>query len=169
MEMDATQKLELFRQAFFPPPPEVDLEDTKDHIYPDLLHFPPITLDKVIEAIQRMPGNKAPGKDTIPSHLMRKGKMRLRHHLYQRGVPDVPDGDCRCGKAIQTVQHVLLACPLFKDLREQFLGRLGGGLEGGGNLRVILNTPKLAIRAAKFMLRTRLLGQFGAVNEDQIS
>jgi hypothetical protein len=65
------------------------------------------------------------------------------------------------------VQHVLLACPIFKDLREQFLGKPGRGLEGGGNLRTILNMPKLAIRAAKFMLRTRLLGQFGAVNEEE--
>lgn len=64
------------------------------------------------------------------------------------------------------MRHVLLACLAFKDLREQFLGRPGGGLEGGGNLKMILNMPKLAIRAAKFMLRTRLLGQFGAVNEE---
>jgi len=83
-------------------------------------------------------------------------------------VLDVPDGDCHCGRATQTVRHVLLACPVFKDLREQFLGRPGGGLEGGGNLRTILNTPKLAIRAAKSMLQTRLLGQFGAVDEEEI-
>jgi len=100
---------------------------------------------------------------------MRTGKIGLRHYLYQRGVPDISDGDCRCGKATQTVRHLLLACPVFKDLREQFLGRPGGGLVGGGNLKTILNTLKLAIRAAKFMLRTRLLGQFGAVNEEEVS
>jgi len=81
-------------------------------------------------------------------------------------VPGIPDEDCRCGKATQTVRHVLLTCPIFKDLREQFLGKPGGGLEGGKNLKVILNTPKLAIRAAKFMLNTRLLGQFRSVNEE---
>lgn len=70
METNATKKLELFRQAFFPPPPEVDLEDTQDHVYPDPLHFPPITLDEITGAIRRMPGNKGPGKDTIPSHLL---------------------------------------------------------------------------------------------------
>ena len=98
---------------------------------------------------------------------MRTGKIGLRCYLYQRGVPDIPDGNCRCGKATQTVQHILLACPIFKDLQEQFLVKPGGGLEGGGNLRTILNTPKLAIRAAKFMLRTRLPGQFGAINEEE--
>lgn len=70
METDATKKLDLFRQAFFPPPPEVDLEDTKDHIYPEPLHFPPITLEEITRAIRHMPGNKAPGKDTISSHLL---------------------------------------------------------------------------------------------------
>lgn len=70
MEMDATKKLELFKQAFFPPPPEVDLEDTKDQVYPEPLHFPLITLDEITGTIRRMPRNKAPGKDTIPSHLL---------------------------------------------------------------------------------------------------
>jgi len=41
------------------------------------------------------------------------------------------------------VWHVLLACPIFKDLREQFLGKPGRELEGG-NLRTIVNTPKFA-------------------------
>ena len=53
MEMDATKKLELFKQAFFPPPPEVDLEDTKDQVYPEPLHFPLITLDEITGAIRR--------------------------------------------------------------------------------------------------------------------
>jgi hypothetical protein len=70
METDATRKLELFREAFFPPPPEVDLEDIKDYRYPSPLCFPPITLNEVIKSIKRMPGRKAPGKDTIPSHLL---------------------------------------------------------------------------------------------------
>ena len=70
METDAIKKLELFRQAFFPPPSEVDLEDTEDHVHPDPLHFPLITLDEITGAIGCMPGNKAPGKDTIPSHLL---------------------------------------------------------------------------------------------------
>lgn len=61
---------------------------------------------------------------------MRTGKIGLRHYLYRYGVPDMQDGDCRCGRTTQTVRHVLLACPLFKNLREQYLARPGGRLEG---------------------------------------
>ena len=70
METDTTKKLELFKQAFFPPPLEVDLEDTKDQVYPEPLHSPLITLGEITGAIRRMPKNKAPGKDAIPSHLL---------------------------------------------------------------------------------------------------
>jgi tubulin alpha len=99
---------------------------------------------------------------------MRTGKIGLRYYLYQRGVPDIQDGDCHCGRATQTVRHVLLACPLFRDLRQQYLTKPGGGLEGGGDVKTILNSPKLAVRAAKSMLQTGLLGQFGAVRQDEI-
>jgi hypothetical protein len=70
MEMDATRKLELFREAFFPPPPEVDLEDIKGYRYLNLVYFPPITLNKVIKSIKYMPGRKVLGKDIIPSYLL---------------------------------------------------------------------------------------------------
>jgi ribonuclease HI len=99
---------------------------------------------------------------------LRTGKIGLRHFLYQRGVPNIPDADCQCGKATQTVQHVLLACPLLKSLREEIFGRRLGGPDGEGSLKKILTTPKLAIRAAKFMVRTGLLGQFGAVDREEI-
>jgi hypothetical protein len=70
METDATRKLELFREAFFPPPPEVDLEDIKGYRYLSLVYFPLITLNKVIKLIKYMPGRKALGKDIILSHLL---------------------------------------------------------------------------------------------------
>lgn len=70
LETDAARKLELFKEAFFPPPPEVDLSDIKDYRYPSPLHFPPITWKDVAEAIRKMAGRKAPGKGTIPSHLL---------------------------------------------------------------------------------------------------
>jgi hypothetical protein len=73
MKTETTKKLELFKQAFFPPPPEVDLEDITDYAYPTPLEFQPITLNEVTQAIKHMPGRKAPGKDTIPSHFL--------HHL----------------------------------------------------------------------------------------
>jgi hypothetical protein len=99
---------------------------------------------------------------------MRTGKIGLRHYLYQRGVPDVPNSDCQCGRATQSVRHILLACPTFSGLREEIFGGRSGGPEGEGSVKKILNTPKLAIQAAKFMLRTGLLGQFGAVRREEI-
>ncbi|GFF80079.1 predicted protein [Aspergillus lentulus] len=72
LETDATKKLEMFKEAFFLPPPEVDLTDIRGFEYPSLIQLPPITLREVTEAIRRMPGKKAPGKDTIPSHLLHR-------------------------------------------------------------------------------------------------
>jgi hypothetical protein len=99
---------------------------------------------------------------------LRTGKIGLRHYLYQQGVLNVPDADCQCGKATQTVQHVLLTYPLLKSLRKEIFSRRFRGPEGEGSLKKILNTPKLAIRAAKFMVRTGLLGQFRAVDRVEI-
>lgn len=98
---------------------------------------------------------------------MRTGKIGLRHYLYQRGVPDIQDGNCRCGRATQTVRHVL-TCPLFRNLREQYLTKSGGGIGGRGDVETILNTTRLAVRAGRFIPRTGLLGQFGAVRQDEI-
>lgn len=72
METDARKKLEMFREAFFPPPPEVDLSDIRNYQYPNPIPLPLITLREVTEAIRHMPGKKAPGKDTILSHLLHR-------------------------------------------------------------------------------------------------
>jgi hypothetical protein len=37
------------------------------------------------------------------------------------------------------------------------------------DLKEILNTPKLARKAARFMILTRLLRQYGVISEDMIS
>ena len=46
------------------------------------------------------------------------------------------------------------------------------GLIGAGrrviDLRVLLNTPKMAIKAAKFMIQTKLIGHYGAIAHDKI-
>ncbi|GFF96865.1 pol-like protein [Aspergillus lentulus] len=59
LETDATKKLEMFKEAFFLPPPEVDLTDIRGFEYPSLIQLPPITLREVTEAIRltlRKPG-----------------------------------------------------------------------------------------------------------------
>ena len=83
-------------------------------------------------------------------------------------VPDVTSGDCECGRGNQTVRHVLLACPMFNDLRREVWNK-GTTRPARMDLREILNTPKLARKVASFMIQTRLLGQFGAVLQNEIS
>jgi hypothetical protein len=74
----------------------------------------------------------------------------------------------KCGRATQSVRHILLACSTLSGLREEIFGTRSGGPEGEGSVKTVLNTPKLAIQAAKCMLRTGLLGQFGAVRREEI-
>jgi len=99
---------------------------------------------------------------------MRTEKIGLRQFLYQRHVPGVEDGQCECGRGSQTVRHVLLACPRHTVLRRRIWGEVPGRRIEGKDLKEILNTPAQATKAAKFMILTRLLGQFGAVSKDEI-
>lgn len=69
------------------------------------------------------------------------------------------------------MRHVLLACPRFCDLRREIWEGNDGRRErmDSSDLEEILNTPRLAKKAARFMILTRLLGQYGAVSENEIS
>ncbi|EDN05278.1 predicted protein [Histoplasma mississippiense (nom. inval.)] len=94
---------------------------------------------------------------------MRTGKIGLRQFLYERKVPDITDTLCECGNGNQTVRHVLLACPRFNSLRAA-TWKDGDGRRERLDLREILTKPKLAKKAARFMILTRLLGQYGAIS-----
>jgi ribonuclease HI len=85
---------------------------------------------------------------------MRTEKVGLRDFLSSRRVPGYSDARCDCGARRQTVAHVLLDCRNHRDTRRQELGRY----PGRNNLRVILNTRKLATKAIRFMEQTRILG-----------
>jgi hypothetical protein len=98
---------------------------------------------------------------------MRTGKIGLKQFLFGRKVPEVTDTTCECGHGSQTVRHVLLACPRFNDLRRKTWEREDGRRERM-DLKEILNKPKLAKKAARFMILTRLLGQYGAISEKNI-
>ncbi|EDN04466.1 predicted protein [Histoplasma mississippiense (nom. inval.)] len=98
---------------------------------------------------------------------MRTGKIGLRQFLYERKVPEITDTLCECGGGNQTVRHVLLACPRFNNLRAETWEN-GEGRRDRFDLKEILTTPKLAKKAARFMILTRLLGQYGAITEDKI-
>ncbi len=51
---------------------------------------------------------------------------------------------------------------MFKYLRREIMGK------GMTDLREILDTPKWARKAASFMIRTELLGQYGAISENDM-
>ncbi|GAT19404.1 pol-like protein [Aspergillus luchuensis] len=88
METDVKEKLDMFKDAFFPQPPEVDLTDVRNYKYPSPMQLPPITRREVTEAIRHMPGKKTPGKDTIPSHLLRHISPYIAEPLAT--LPSVP-------------------------------------------------------------------------------
>lgn len=82
VETDPQRKMEIFKQAFFPPAPEVDLSDIRNYRYCEAHILPPITQDEVKGAIQSMSGKKAPGADKIPSHLLQKILYFLLPNLH---------------------------------------------------------------------------------------
>jgi hypothetical protein len=86
---------------------------------------------------------------------MRTEKIGLRDYLWRRKVLGFDDPGCNCGEGRQTVSHVLLRCRNYRDLRRREFGT-GGRMD----LRAILNEPKLATKAIRFMEQTHLLGQF---------
>ncbi|KAJ6016472.1 zinc knuckle domain protein [Penicillium herquei] len=61
-------KATAFQQAFFPQPPLADLSDIQDFRYPsNPINFPPITRHEILNVISDVPGDKAPGEDSIPN------------------------------------------------------------------------------------------------------
>ena len=92
---------------------------------------------------------------------LRTAKIGLRQFLFLRKVPDVDDDKCECRRGSQTVRHVLFSCPLHHDLRQETWGR--ERTRELQDLRKVLGAPALALKAAKFMRNTGLLGQFEAI------
>lgn len=86
---------------------------------------------------------------------MRTGKIALKAYLHH--IKRAPDRNCSCGEP-QTVQHILLLCSNHNNLREQVWGR---------NLPTCHTSVliKDAYRAAKFITKTGLLGQFTRASE----
>ncbi|PQE23306.1 Ribonuclease H protein [Rutstroemia sp. NJR-2017a BBW] len=86
---------------------------------------------------------------------MRKAKIGLRQLLYLRKVPDVDNDKCECRRGSQTVRHILFSCPLYYELRQETWGERTRDQQ---DLRKVLGAPDPALKAAKFMRNTGLLG-----------
>lgn len=96
---------------------------------------------------------------------MRTGKIGLRKFLYERNVPDIEDTECACGEGEETVRHVLTECSQFSELRKiMWADEVRKARFNWIDLRSILTTPAFLKKAAEFMQKTGLLGQYRGLN-----
>ena len=73
---------------------------------------------------------------------MRTGRIGL--HDYSRNVPDISSPNCICSLKTQTIPHILLACPLFKDLQKHIWTDGSGRTRQIADTKTILNSPALS-------------------------
>jgi hypothetical protein len=107
------------------------------------------------------------GRDKAHSAILtqlRTGKIGFNAFLYERKVPTVSSPRCPCDLGAMTVRHVLLACPEWKDLRDEYIRSLQYT-----NLSSILNSPKGCTAAISFIIHTRLLEQFKGIASESLA
>ena len=99
---------------------------------------------------------------------IRTETIRPRQFLFRRNAPDIADDKCDCERGNRTVKHVLTACPRHINLRREIWKDESKWRREVWDLKQILNTPTLAVKAATFIVLTRLHGQFEAVSKNDI-
>ncbi|KAH1637736.1 hypothetical protein KXX16_004844, partial [Aspergillus fumigatus] len=85
---------------------------------------------------------------------MQTGKIALASYLISFGA--LPTTDCACGHDRQDVQHILIVCPTYAGLQLRAVWQRSRET----NYARLLCEPDLVRQAARFMIATRLLGQF---------
>lgn len=76
-----SEKTSLFRDAFFPTPPEANLSDIWNARYDDQIAMPDITEKEVLDSIQAASPLKAAGPDGIPDKVLQEASYMLVGHL----------------------------------------------------------------------------------------
>ena len=87
----------------------------------------------------------------------RTGKIGLRSYLHSISAED--SRNCPCGADTQSVEHILLCCREFKELRETMWE-----IQREIDLKALLGSAELAKRPAQFLINTRALPQFSHAN-----
>ncbi len=92
---------------------------------------------------------------------MRTGKIGLRKFLLERNMPEVKNARFGCKRREETVRHLLTECTCFKEIRRTIWAlKVRKARLKWIHLRTILTTPAYVKKAALFMQKTDLLGQF---------
>jgi len=115
----------------------------------------------------RTPWEQSPLKlySDLPKHqatalfLLRTEVIGLNAWLASIRVPNVTP-QCECGWQAQTVRHVLLHCPKYRNERPGLLGQTGSE-----DLKEMLSRPKSARAAARWLVKQGVLRQFDTANQ----
>ncbi|KAI3534405.1 reverse transcriptase [Colletotrichum abscissum] len=75
------EKAALFKETFFPPPPEANLEDIDNASYSNQIGLPPVSESEVEDAIQEAAPLKAPGPDGITNLALQVARPWITSHL----------------------------------------------------------------------------------------
>ena len=78
-------------------------------------------------------------------YQLRVGLSSLRSHKYNHNFKDTPSDQCRCGTGIESTEHFLLTCLLFRELRDELFSTINPELSKIRNLPSIENSDMVQI------------------------
>jgi hypothetical protein len=89
---------------------------------------------------------------------MRSMRIALNHFLFK--IKAVESDECYCGEGSQTPRHILIQCPLYTDLRQNFLDKIRmTDLGDSTDYDAIVSHSQATRYVAEFLLQTGILGQ----------
>ena len=89
------------------------------------------------------------------SVIVQAGTGRIGLRSYPHSIDAEDSLNCPCGEEARSVQHILLCCPEFEELRQIILET-----RRGTDLKTLLGSWELAKQEAQFLINTRLLHNF---------